>query len=105
MLEFNTVEELKNCKELMTLGRYQNQKVKLAGKEVYACTTNQQYEDIIWGGIRETLEKLNKQFGNDLFKDEDEDDITYASSLIRDAALEKLKEEFGIEFVDVFDEY
>ena len=97
MKEFKSIEELKNDESLKNMGRYCWEKVKLEGKEVFACTTNQQYEDIIWGGIYEML--------NDLFKYyEVKNEPSDLSSDIRDFVLEKLEEE-GIEFVDVYDEY
>ena len=95
---FNSLEELQNDKELQCMGRYCWQKVKLEGKEVFACSTNQQYEDILWGGIHEIMTQLF-----DHFEIEDEDKGEY-SSLARDYILELL-EENGIKFVDVYDEY
>ena len=47
MLKFETIEELWDCEELQNMGRYNYQEVMLDGKKVIACTTNQQYEDII----------------------------------------------------------
>ena len=100
MLEFNTVEELRNCKELQNMGRYENKKVKLAGKEVFACTTNQQYEDIIFDAVCDIVTRLNIQFGGRLI--DCPEDI---STDIRDTVLKLLKEKYGIEFVDVFEDY
>ena len=97
MLEFNTKEELQSCEELRNMGRYQWQKVKLEGREVIACTTNQQYEDIIWGKLHSIFEELNEYYGTDIWSDD-------LASVIRDEILERLENE-GIEFVDVFDEY
>ena len=97
MLEFKTKEELQNCKELQKMGRYQWQTVMLNGKEVIACSTNQQYEDIIWGGVYELLEKISKYYEREI------DSVDIASD-VRDYILEILENE-GIEFVDVYDEY
>jgi hypothetical protein len=103
MLSFESKKELQNCEELQNMGRYQWQKVFLKGEEVIACTTNQQYEDIIWGGLYEIFKELFEYYG----KSEDEvmDDITDLSSEVRDHILDKLEKEENIKFVDVFDEY
>ena len=98
MLEFNNVEELQNCKELQNMGRYNYEYVKLNGKEVIACTTNQQYEDIIWGGAQEILEELDSYYGTDIQSGD-------LATEIRDFILARLEEEYSIKFVDVFDEY
>ena len=100
MLKFKNVEELQNNEELQNMGRYEWNKVKLDGKEVFACTTNQQYEDIIWGETYEMLKHLFEHFKID---DEEQYTADYAST-IRDFVLELLGEN-GIKFVDVFDEY
>ena len=100
MKEFKTVEELRNDEELQYMGRYQWRKVKLNGKEVYACTTDQQYEDIICSGIYEMLENLFEHFEistEDLFISDFVPDM-------RDLILGNLKEN-EIEFVDVYEEY
>lgn len=98
MKEFNSLEELRDDKELQSMGRYCWKKVKLNGKEVFACTTNQQYEDIIWSETDEMLNHLFEHFGI-------VEDTTDLSSEIRDFVLERLEEEYGIELVDVYDEY
>ena len=98
MLEFKTREELQSCEELQHMGRYEWQTVKLNGKEVIACTTNQQYEDIIWGGLYEIFEELNKYYGLEISSSD-------FASAIRNEILERLENSEGIEFVDVFDEY
>ena len=100
MLKFKTKEELQNCEELQKMGRYSYQKVELDGKEVFACTTNQQYEDIIWGGIYTMLKEVCLYYDK-----EDEDKICDISSEIRDMVLDKLDKDMGITFVDVYDEY
>lgn len=100
MLEFNSKQELQNNKELQNMGRYCWKKVKLEGKEVFACTTNQQYEDIIWSETYETLKHLFKHFNIDI----DDDNISDYSSSIRDFVLQLLEKD-GIKFVDVFHEY
>lgn len=99
MLEFNTVEELRSCKELQSMSRYENRKVKLAGKEVFACTTNQQYEDIIYDAACDIVTRLNLQFGK-LFDCPEE-----IATDIRDVVLEKLKKDYDVLFVDVFEDY
>ena len=96
--EFDSLEELKNNQDLHAMGRYCWEKVMLKGKPVYACTTNQQYEDILWGGTYEMLTEFNQHF-----------DIPDAPSgelcsEVRDLILERLQEQ-GIELVDVYDEY
>lgn len=96
--EFDTLEELKNDPDLQKMGRYSWTKVMLKGKPVYACTTNQQYEDILWGGANEMLTKFNQHF-NIL-----EDPSADLCSDVRDFILERLQEQ-GIELVNVFDEY
>ena len=73
--------------------------VKLEGRKVYACTTNQQYEDIIWGGAYQILKELFKHF-----EIEDLEPTDYASD-IRDYILFEILEKKGIEFADVYDEY
>ena len=99
MKEFKTEEELRADEELQSMGRYQWQKVKVNGEEVFACSTNQQYEDIIWGGVHEMLSELFEHF--ELKSEFDASD--YASD-IRDKVLEMLDDE-GIKFVDVYEEY
>lgn len=98
MLEFKTREELQNCEELQNMGRFEWEKVLLDGKEVFACTTDQQYEDIIWGGLFELLEDLNQYYRTEI-------DSSGLAADIRDVILERLEKDYGIEFVDVFDEY
>lgn len=78
--------------------RYEWKKVKLNGKEVFACTTNQQYEDIIWGSLNEMFNELF-----DRYELTDECAADWASS-IRDVILDTLSDN-GIIFEDVFDEY
>ena len=99
MKKFNNVEELQNDKELQSMGRYCWKKVELEGKEVFACTTNQQYGDILWGGAFEMLNQLCEHF-----RIKDEVNTSDFASTIRDFVLDTL-EERGIRFVDVFDEY
>lgn len=98
MLEFKTKEELQNCKELQSMGRYEWQTVKLNGKEVIACTTNQLYEDTIWGGAQQILTELSSYYKKDLYTGDLATDI-------RDFILARLESEYGLKFVDVFDEY
>lgn len=98
MLEFKTREELQNCEELQNMYRYEWQTVKLNEKEVIACTTNQQYEDIIWGGLYDIFEELNKYYELEISSSD-------FASTIRDEILERFEKSEGIEFVDVFDEY
>ena len=103
MREFKSIEELQDDEELKKMGRYCWEKVKLNGKEVFACSTNQQYEDIIWSETYEMLEHLFQHFN---IEQECNPDyfITDLSSQVRDFVLETL-EENGIKFVDVYDEY
>jgi len=98
MKEFKSIDELQDDKELQNMGRYCWEKVKLNGKEVFACTTDQQYEDILWGGAYEMLKELFEHFEIDKY------DASDFSSDVRDFILARL-EEYGIRFVDVFDEY
>lgn len=98
MLEFNTKEELQDCEELQNMGRYRWQVVKLNGKEVIACTTNQQYEDIIWSGAQEILEELSAYYEKDFYTGD-------LATEVRNFILAKLESEYGIRFVDVFDDY
>lgn len=98
MKEFDTLEELKNDPDLQDMDRYSWEKVMLKGKTVYACTTNQQYEDILWGGAYEMLTEFNQHF--QISKEPSAD----LCSDVRDFILERLQEQ-GIELVDVFDEY
>lgn len=100
MKEFKNLAELKADKELQTMSRYSSERVLLNGKEVIACRTNQGYEDIIWGNSYEMLEELNKKYP---FKVDI--DTCELASQIRDFTLNALYEQYGIEFVDVFDEY
>lgn len=99
MLEFETIEDLRDSKELRDMGRYEHQKVLLDGEEVIACTTDQQYDDLIWGGVYEIIEKLKSEYD---LEDVEECDI---ASETRDFILEKLSQDYKIEFVDVYDEY
>lgn len=99
MKEFMTIKQMQNDEELQSMGRYQWQKVKVNGEEVFACSTNQQYEDIIWGGVHEMLSELFKHF-----ELEGKFDASDYASDIRDNILEMLEDE-GIKFVDVCEEY
>ena len=96
--EFKTVEEMRNDEELQYMGRYQWQKVKIDGKEVFACTTDQQYENIICTGIDNMLCDLFEHFNLD------NGDICDFIPDIRDLVIRNLKEN-GIEFVNVYEEY
>lgn len=100
MKEFKNLAELKADKDLQTMSRYSSERVILQGKEVIACRTNQGYEDIIWGNAHEMLEELIKKYPLNT----DIDTCDFASQ-IRDFTLNVLYEQYGIEFVDVFDEY
>lgn len=97
---YSSIEELRADEELQNMSRYAYKKVLLEGKPVFACTTNQQYEDILWGGINDTLVKFEEHFGmrgNIL----DVDDLT---SEIRDFILDKY-ERREVKLVDVFTQY
>ena len=96
--EFETLEDLQSDEELQEMGRYEWQKVKLNGEEVFACSTNQQYEDILWGKTYEMLDELYKHFE---INESPNGDLC---SEVRDLILERLEKD-GIKFVDVFDEY
>ena len=96
--EFETLKDLQSNEELQKMGRYEWQRVKLNREEVFACTTNQQYEDILWGKTYEMLGDLYEHFEIDKIPDED------LCSEVRDLILERLEKD-GIKFVDVFDEY
>ena len=98
MLNFNSKEELQNCTELQNMGRYQYKNVILNGKKVIACTTNQQYEDIIWGGAQGILEELDDYYGTDI-------QCGDLATEIRDFILARLEDKYNMKFVDVFDEY
>ena len=80
------------------MGRYEWQRVKLNGEEVFACSTNQQYEDILWGKTYEMLGDLYEHYEIDESPNGD------LCSEVRDLILERLEKD-GIKFVDVFDEY
>lgn len=95
---FENLEALKNDPELMDMDRYSWKKVMLNGEPVYACTTNQQYEDILWGGTCDMLQDLYTHFG---IEKEPSADLC---SDVRDFILERLQEQ-GFKLVDVFDEY
>lgn len=99
MKEFMTIKQMQNDEDLQSMGRYQWQKVKVNGEEVFACSTNQQYEDILWGGAYEMLDKLFEHF-----ELKGKFDVSDYASIIRDNILEMLEDE-GIRFVDVCDEY
>ena len=98
MLEFKTMEELQDCEELQNMGRYEWKKVILKGKEVIACTTDQQYEDIIWGGTQEMLEELSKYYEKDFYTGD-------LATEVRDFILARLEDDYDTRFVDVYDEY
>jgi hypothetical protein len=97
-LEFKDIEALRDCEELKNMCRYEFRKVRLGGEEVYACTTNQQYEDIIWGGAEGILEQLDAHFGSSVA------DVDFASE-IRDFILGRLESRYKMKLVDVFEEY
>ena len=97
MLVFNTVEELRGSEELRRMGRYGWQKVKLGEEEVFACTTDQQYDDLIWGHAEALLKELFDRYGI-------KKDTCELATEVRDFLLEQLDRE-GIKFVDVFEEY
>ena len=98
MLNFNSIDELRKDEDLRRMNRYCHQRVKLKGKEVIACTTNQQYEDIIWGGAQDILEALDDRYGTKIADSDLATDI-------RDFILARLESEFDVKFVDVFTEY
>ena len=98
MLEFNNIEELWDCEELQNLDRYQYKVVKLEGKEVIVCPTNQQYEDIIWGGIQNILEEIDDIYKTDVASGD-------LAALARDFILNGLEDGYGVKFVDMYDEY
>ena len=95
---FESLEALKNDSELMDMDSYSWKKVLLKGKPVYVCTTNQQYEDILWGGTYDMLTEFNQHF-----QIPEEPSVELCSD-VRDFILERMQEQ-GIELVDVFDEY
>ena len=97
MLEFKTKDELQNCEKLQNMGRYCWKRVILNKEEVIVCTTDQQYEDIIWGDAYEMLETLFDYYNINL-------DIVEFATATRDFVLDIL-EQNGVRFVDVFDEY
>ena len=98
MLEFNSLEELKNNEELKALSKQDFQKVLLQGREAIVCGTNLVYEDMLWGGIYEIIYQVNEKF--DLLLDECE----FASQL-RDEILDMICDSYGIQFIDMCDEY
>lgn len=95
---FESLEALKNDSELMGMERYSWKKVLLKGKPVYACTTNQQYEDILFGGTYDMLTEFNQHF-----QIPEEPSVDLCSDVCN-FILERMQEQ-GIEFVDVFNEY
>lgn len=101
--EFDTLEDLQNDDELQKMPRYCWKKVMLNGEEVFACTTNQQYEDIVWSGIYDVLEEFYKHFGINI--EDKQDELTDFSSEIRDFILGLLEKKDDIKLVDVYDEY
>ena len=98
MKEFKTLEELKSNRDLHKLCKTEWQKVKVNGKEVIACGTNLAYEDIIWGGAYDIISEINKEFRLNL-------DTCEIASVIRDKILELMFLDYGIEFVDIYEEY
>ena len=98
MLEFKTLKELQDNKELQNMSRYEYQEVMLDGEKVIACTTNQQYEDIIWGGAQEILEELDDYYGTNIQSGD-------LATEIRDFILARLEDVYDMRFVDVFNEY
>ena len=88
MKEYQSLEELQNDEELQNMGRYCWEKVKLNNEEVFACSTNQQYEDITWGHGFNMISEMCKHFN--LNREEvSPDDL---ASEIRDFVLERLEE-------------
>ncbi len=98
MKEFKTLEDLKNDKTLQNLCKTEWEKVKVNGKEVIACGTNLAYEDTIWGGAYDIISEINKEFRLNL-------DTCEMASVIRDKILELMFLDYGIEFVDMYEEY
>ena len=98
MKNFNTVEQLREDPKLKTMSRYQWEKVLLDGKEVYACTTNQQYEDILYGGFEQVVKELFEHF-----QIQDAYPGDYAT-ILREYLLRELEKD-GYTFVDVYEEY
>lgn len=98
---YSSIEELRTDEELQNMSRYEYKKVILDGKPVFACTTNQQYEDILWSGVNDALRKFEDHFG---LTGEDILDVDDFSSEIRDIILDRY-EKRGIRLVDVFENY
>jgi len=98
--EYSSVEEMRKDEELQNMGRYCHTKAKIAGKEVIVCTTNQQYDDLIWGTMYDLLISLNNEY--DLKIGRLTNDI---ASELRDRVIEHLEDNFNVIFVDVFEEY
>lgn len=96
-MEFNNVKEIKDCEELQKLGKYEHTRVMLNGEEVIVCGTDMAYEDMIYGRSHLLISELNKRFDLEI------DETNFATDL-RDAVL-SLLENYGVTFVDVFDEY
>ena len=104
MLSFNNLKELQDCEELQNMCRFEWREVILNGKTVIACTTNEQYENILWSGLNEVLEELMEYYGKDC-SSHSKYDMTDLTSEVRDFVLEKLDKEFDMRFVDVYDFY
>lgn len=96
--EFSSLTELQNDPQLQNMGRYCFERVLLNGEEVFACSTNQQYEDILWGGAYKILNELFSHFHIT------EPVNTDLCSSVRDLILESLGKD-GVKFVDVYDKY
>lgn len=103
MKEFSSIKELREDNELRNMGRNEYQKVKVNGEEVFTCATNQQYEDIIWSGINNSIVSLLSHFG--IQECECMDIVTDLSSTARDMILKRLGEENILKIVDVFENY
>ncbi len=99
---FNTEQEIKDNEELQKLGKYEHTKVMLYGEqgigdEVIVCGTDMPYEDIIYDRAYLMISELEKRFDLKI-------DKTNFSTELRDKALELL-EDYGIRFIDMYDEY
>lgn len=96
-MEFNNVKEIKDCEELQKLGKYEHTRVMLNGEEVIVCGTDMAYEDQIWSRSYLLISELSKRFELDVC-------LTDFATDMRDSVL-SLLENYGVTFVDVFDEY
>ena len=73
---------------------------ELENKKVALCCDDRCYEGFVWGEIYSACEYLVKKFSGE----DEEVDVDFVSQ-IRDEVLEHFEKEYGVYFLDAYDEY